>query len=699
MKLEVRIDMKNENALCTISMLSAMLEAQDGNYYGLITPFVLYSLPMKEGEEISVEKVTLELQKFGFVDFPLKLTEKILEQLCKKEIDKKIYIRQEKKIGKRKKFHTNADFDRSKFDDSQKNMREKIERILIAIQEYFKTHFYHKELPLDSIRDKLTEFFEVNGFTVIHSVNDLRMISKKNGSDAFPIAHFIIEEYEKRSIIYDDLCEVTKGFLTYKGLYYFLSDQKNQMNSKFRNVTFYLDCSLVLDVLNYDTTSYYNAITELIRLVRRCGGKVAVFNHTVDEAARLIETFANRPQSRNGFRLDNLAAQNLPRDILMAISRDIPETLKRKVQIDTVETPSFSDKSNYQNILGEQEIVDWLSKNRPINGYGSDADERYRFDAKSLLAVGMCRREHHPNYIENARAMIVTQDPWLNKCLKDLYRDKFRSEVYYAITDADLVSLLWVQDHKRAGNLPSDILIANAHAACRVSTEVMTRAIQIANTMQENGTIPPDAALLVGSHADFKSYLAERVHNDATRLSDEVIRASVNDYIRNKADEEISIAREKERNYAQEIINAQKQSYDVENKSKQAVIIEQEHKIEQLQKKIANQEKSILEAEERKIKKCKVAQKKAKRVAMMVHHILYALSILVAVGLVGIFAIHCYLSYIAEKSWLPYAIVDIVAFASIPFIFISKKSIGFRLFNRISDWVFAKVYSRLIDEE
>ena len=489
-------------------MLSAMLETQDGSYYSLLIPFVLYSLPETKDAEISVDKVTEAMRKFGFVDFPHKLTETILTKLCTKEVDNQIYVRQQTRQGKKKQFLVNAVFDRRSFDANKYGMRKKIDDILHAIQEYFEEHFYRKTLPLDSIRDKLTSFFEANGFTVIKSVNDLRLISKETGSDSFEIAHFILEEYEKKSVVYDDLCEVTKGFLTYKGLYYFLSDRKNHLNSKFQDVTFYLDCSLVLDALNYDTESDYNAVTELIRLVRRCGGQVAVFQHTVEEAARLIDAFANKPQSRNNFRLDNLAVKKLPRDILLAIARDIPKTLREKVQVDTVATPSFSDKTNYQNILGEREIVEWLAENRQSNGNSADAEERYRFDAKSLVAVGMCRRDFHPHYIEQAKAMIVTQDPWLNKCLRDLYKDKFKTEVYYSITDTELVSLLWLQDHKQIGNLPSDILIANAHAACRVSTEVMDRAIQVANTMAENEIIPSDAALLVSSRIQ-KSRLIE----------------------------------------------------------------------------------------------------------------------------------------------------------------------------------------------
>ena len=81
MGYEVYINMKNDNALCTISMLSAMLETQDGSYYSLLIPFVLHSLPGSKDAEISVDAVTDSMREFGFIDFPHKLTETILTKL------------------------------------------------------------------------------------------------------------------------------------------------------------------------------------------------------------------------------------------------------------------------------------------------------------------------------------------------------------------------------------------------------------------------------------------------------------------------------------------------------------------------------------------------------------------------------------------------------------------------------------------
>lgn len=90
---EVYVDMRNENALYTVSMLSAMLENGTGNYLDLLTPFVLYSLPNTTDAKISVDAVTDKMREFGFKDFPHKTTERILDRLCKANENGITYVR------------------------------------------------------------------------------------------------------------------------------------------------------------------------------------------------------------------------------------------------------------------------------------------------------------------------------------------------------------------------------------------------------------------------------------------------------------------------------------------------------------------------------------------------------------------------------------------------------------------------------
>lgn len=700
MTYEVIIDMRNDNTLCTISMLSAMLENQNGDYYSLLKPFILCSLPKTVGAEIIVNDVAAAMNDYGFVDFPYRLCETLLERLCHKTDDGYVFVQSKKVSGGKKRFYVNDICDCSSFDSRRDDMRRKIDAILNAIQTYFEHHFYYKTIDKDSIRDKLTHFFEANGFTVIQSVQDLKRLTRDSDNGSFEIAHFILDEYEKKSIIYEDLCTVTRGFLTYKGLYFFLDDRKHQFDSKFKKVTFYLDCSLVLDILNYDTTSDYNAILELVRLIRRCGGNVAVFSHTAQEAGHLIDAFANKPHARNGFRLDNLAIKKLPKELLMAIAKDIPCTLKTNTQIETLEAPSFSDAANYINVLGEEQIVDWLTKNRPKRGNSFDMRERYQYDAKSLVAIGMCRRSFYPRYIEQAKAIMVTQDPWLNRCLRDLYPDKFKNECLYTITDTELVSLLWLQDHKQSSSLPSDILIANAHAACRVSQEVMDRAIELATKMEASGAIPSNAALLVTSHTEFKPFIAKRVRNNSALLSDEEIHSAIDDFINARATTKIEEARTEVKQHADAAMDAQRQLHSNETRAMQDTIDAKDEAIAKLQQQIIDQEKKDrLEKEAARKQEYDRIEKTAKNASNIIRVGLQVLSVMIVICIIVIFAIHCYQAFVAEQSWWPYIIVELLSFWSIPGIFLSQKSAFYKWICRLADWAYSKVYSFLTNKK
>lgn len=693
MGYEVYVDMKNENALYTVSMLSAMLENGTGNYLDLLAPFVLYSLPNMVDAKISVDKTTDKMREFGFKDFPHKTTERILDRLCKANENGITYVRSST-VNKKREYWVSAVYSTSEFDTNKHEMRRKIDGILNAMQGYFETHFYYDTLDLDEIRSKLIAFFENNGLTVIQNVGELKLVQKEIDSDSFEVARFVLDEYDKKSLIYDDLCEVTKGFLTYKALYYFTDDHKNSIDSKFRDVTFYLDCSLVLDALGYDTPEDEKAIKELIRLVRRNGGDVKVFRHTTEEAAKLIEAFANQLHHKNKFRLDGLASMNFPKEILLTLAGQVADTLKSNAQIDTVDTPTLEDTHNHMHYLGEVDIIDWLKQNRTRNGEITYSDEeRFGFDAKSLNAISMLRGGYHPNYIEHAKAMLVTQDMWLNRCLRDLYGERFKTELLFSISDTELVSLLWLRDYKEASNLPSDILIANAHAACRVSQEVMDRAIQIANSMVEAGTLNLDAALLVTAHADFKGFLAERVRNNPEMLSEGEIRDTISAYILEKSNEQIEIARGEERASAKKKLNNQQDAHAITVAGYEAKLQKRDSEIDQLKKQMEKEKKEQI------AKRVARAEKYAQVLSDGIYCAFVVLLLLLDVVLVIIFGIQCWKEFVEGDAWLPYLFIEVLGFIGVPPMLLSKGSPCYKWICRCKDRIYSKLYSFFLQYE
>ena len=291
----------------------------------------------------------------------------------------------------------------------------------------------------------------------------------------------------------------------------------------------------------------------------------------------------------------------------------------------------------------------------------------------------MLRGGHHPNYIERAKAVLVTQDAWLNRCLRELYGDRFKSELLFSISDTELVSLLWLRDYKKINNLPSDVLISNAHAACRVSQKVMDRAIQIAVSMAEAGTLNQDAALLVTSHSDIKAVLAERVRNNVEMLSEYEVKETINAYISQRAKEQIENARGEERMVAQKEIYEKKADYEAE--------------IDKLNKQIEMEQKKQVET------KVARAEKYAKKISGWCYYVLMVVLSLIGLLLVAIFGIRCWKEFVEGNAWWPYLVVEILGFIGVPSMLLAKKSPCHKWICRRRDKIYSHLYSCFLQHE
>lgn len=81
---------------------------------------------------------------------------------------------------------------------------------------------------------------------------------------------------------------------------------------------------------------------EMSQLVRTNGGRLSVFRHTVEEASRVLEAYAHKPQSHNSFSLAGLDARGYPSEVLASIAtpQAIEENLRQK-GILVCDTPSY----------------------------------------------------------------------------------------------------------------------------------------------------------------------------------------------------------------------------------------------------------------------------------------------------------------------------------------------------------------------
>lgn len=538
----VYIRMENRISLSTVALLSTLWEEEQRDYLDILSQFVLCCLPRELDAEVDINKVTAKLRaEYGFADIPCQVVEKVLRRLTKYR--QKRYLKRSNH-----KYIVENLYDKAAFDSTRQETNALISDVLNALAEYLEQNYLHKRINSDEATEFLFHFFEAYGLTVVHDSNLLRAITTSSGKHNFYVARFIIENFEKGTSIFDKLIKITTGFIIHKAVYFYSAEKKESIDSKLRDVNFYLDCSLVIDALGYDSASDESAFDEMNHLIRTNGGKVLVFDHTVEEASRVLEAYANRPQSYNSFALSSLAQRNYPSDLLasLALTESIAENLKKK-NVFVVPAPSYEatrivdGKAVYEGFEDEEAIENNLKrymqkKNGILNG------ERLRYDAKTLSAIGRLRKNLHPTRIERCKAIVVTQGSILNKCMHELDAERFAEEIDYAINDLDLVSLLWLGQRNTQSSLPQNLLVANAVAACQVTQEIMDQAIELACRMEQDKDIPKEAALIIRSSAAIRPILFEKTKNDPTLLTEGAIKQIVSEYVSQESRESVQIA-------------------------------------------------------------------------------------------------------------------------------------------------------------
>ena len=420
-------------------------------------------------------------------------------------------------------------FDKQAFVERRNQMRVKVDCVLTKMQSYFMENFANERLPIQTLREMLGEFFERCGFEMAKDVDNLQLVTDTlYGKRVFWIARYILDAVGNHALEGDYLIEMVKGFLVSGALYFYQNNNKVSINSKLKNTVCYLDCSLVISCLGYNSEEQEREALELVHMIRKSGGTVRVFEHTVAEASSLLNAFASLPSHVNSFQLDGLASKKFTTEILLAVAASVGQNLKERLGIDTVPSPSYTNTENFIGVQDETAVVEWLESKRKTHVIHR---ERFEYDARSLSSIGMLRGRFHPERIEWCKAILVTQDPYLSWCMKALNPKRFPPEMDFVILDVDLASLLWLGNYNEKSSLPVDILIANATALNLASPEIMDRAIELTEQLVKTGDISEEAALTIRSAPKMKKYLGEETQNDMASLTHTSLKKALASYV------------------------------------------------------------------------------------------------------------------------------------------------------------------------
>jgi len=672
--------MEKRVSLSTVALLSVLWDKKKRDYLDVIAQFVLQCIPADINVLVNTDDVTgLLRSEYGFDDIPHHVVEKVLGRLCHRDYKGIKYLRKEKHS-----FYTNASFNREPFDKDRRVINNHISEVLIELDNFLNNHYLHRKLAQDEAAGFLFHFFDTYGLTVMHDPNALRSITAASGEHNFFVARFILDNIERKTSIADRLIEITTGFLIYKAVYFYSSEMKTSVDSKLRNTFFYLDCSIIIDALGYDSATDEQSFDEMCQLIRSNGGHICVFEHTVEEAGKLLEAYANKPQKRNAFSFPELARKNYPTEILFSLAQpsSIIENLRKK-GVEVCQVPSYDPqlvKGNtvrYPGFQDESTIIAQLKKYQHRRNVAQGNNARINYDAQTLSAIGRLRRDKHPSRIESCKAIAITQDHDLCRCMHDIYPKEFPPEIDFAIKDIDLVSLLWLGQYNKESQLPKNILIANAMAACQVTQDIMDQAIELAYRMERDKTISPEAALIIRSAHAVRTEVFEKTRNNPDHLTEETIKDIISAYVKRESEPTTQKAIEEAVNRAAASLNTQ-------------------HRIEMNQ---ANDDYIQIcnERREQAIQMRSDAEATAKNYASLAMKATYVILFVIWLGLV-IGSIVCWIQSGLATSRFAAIILSILSLLQIAdylfkFINIPQKASAY-----VKDWVFTKTYNHEIEK-
>lgn len=675
---EVDINMMHESSLTTVAMLAAYIENMNGHYLDLLVPFVEYCLPDTIGTKINLKKVSEKMaSEFGIENMPENLIEAILKRYIKNNSHACIEHKYENYTISRQK--NNNDFDARR-----QTIQNQMDRVTTKFRDYISQTNWRP--TTDNPKNMLLNFFRNYGLELANkNVEDLYTVSVSE-TDNFIVAKFILWAEKNDLNIYNALISLTKGFLTYRAIYQLDEGEKKDHQSKLKNVKCFLDCSLIINLLGYDTPESKDSIDALVNVIRRNKGEIWVFEHTIEEAQRLLSSYANSDDKMK-FRLPGLKAKHYHDSYIRSIASNLCNTVEQKgLRIYTVPLDIINNGKEKWNEFYT------ILKSRSCNESRSESDfcsitgiKHIRNNLSSLSS----------RLIEYCSAILITQDISLVRAINKQEMNKNRS-ISFAKLDTDIAALLWLQTFEAQPNIPEEILLCNAAAAVSLSDEVRERAIELIKIGEKDGTLSSDMVQALRSDRIDELLLAEYTGNDPDRLTKEAFTQSLMEVLKPDIEQRIKKREEEKERQHEKQINELNQSHQEEierertNSSLREAKREQEHQNIQYQN-----------IDDKAIRKSRAWQNVLKIIIFIV---VASLAIVICKHQVNDMS-NTYFSDKAQDAgwcyWLKGAILILFTISSTIFIFVDKIGLLKKAVNRFGNFVYKlyrKYYERMLKE-
>lgn len=528
-----RIDIMNRNTIISLAMLYALWQSNRQDLLDLIRPFALYTVgnTTKVNSEINIDDVCNYMEKeFGYKSIQPSVIKRILgrEASSKIENDHRYIERKNKQFVLVKSLsHLINDFSakRTVCKGHSDAVTGALTNFLNEKQVCKRTDYTQAEAER-----LLLSFFERQGGSIVLSVDDLRQLKARNNEIDFFIARFILAENERKSVLFDYLVELVKGYFVTTALY-LQAENPNATTASFSDVTFFLDTRLLLAYLGYKSEEENSSVQKMVESLKKSGAKLACFTYNIDEVNSILEAYklstvstAKRPSV---FTLEYFDAHRYSCTHVEANQRTFVQRLEDAGIKSTAPNSSSSEDSS--GLLDDERIKEILLSIKPNYNQTTLAD-----DLTAINAVSRIRKGKKYSYIEKCKAVFVTSNPILVSATKEYIKESLYDFGFpIAITGEDLCVMAWLKDFEQSNSLPQMRLLENVLAAITPTKELMEAYFSHLDDLEHQGMIGDDEAALLRVDIFAKHELMNLTYGERDNLNGAII-----DKIRHKIREE-----------------------------------------------------------------------------------------------------------------------------------------------------------------
>ena len=311
----------------------------------------------------------------------------------------------------------------------------------------------------------------------------------------------------------------------------------------YQGVEFYLDTPLIIRAIGADSEAGKAAILELISLLRRLGGRIAVFSHSIDEVRRVLiaaaEHVGHLGASMPSMPIVIEARKNgTTRSDLLLLIESLEDTLASQ-NIEIMATPLYVEEFQIDEIEFKNKLTQIVRYSNP-----RAAD----YDVNSVRSIYTIRGKKTIHSIERCRAILVTSNTLFARAAWIYGQDQVPAiDVSSVITDSSLANTAWLKAPMDAPALPKTQVLGFAYAALRPSTELLDKYMKEIERLEELGEITERDHQLLRSSSLVYDELTDLTLGDDSELTDETIMKTLEHVIGDiKKEERQQLVRERQ---------------------------------------------------------------------------------------------------------------------------------------------------------